>query len=97
MSPMNAIDNLGRRIGKLSPAAIVAVLAPFLVIGLSIGSLVALVMIADKWERRGWDKAVVLKICPGGVPVVRLPNGEVWVRLRWALRYPVEDERKVCP
>jgi hypothetical protein len=64
---------------------------------LLIVSVVAIVMLPDKWERAGWREAVVIRLCPGNIPVVRLPNGTVWIRLSWAARYPVEDEQKVCP
>jgi len=45
---------------------------------------------------QGLGQAVLIKVCPGGVPIVRLPDGQVWVRLSWPKRYPVEDERKAC-
>jgi hypothetical protein len=63
---------------------------------LMIGAVVAFVMIPDKWERAGWREAVLIKICPGRIPIVRLPNGEVWARMSWSLRYKIEDEAKIC-
>jgi len=63
---------------------------------LFVSSVFALLMIPDKWERAGWKEAVVIKLCPGRVPVVRLPDGTTWARLSWAVRYPVENEKTVC-
>jgi hypothetical protein len=62
-----------------------------------VAGMAAAIWIPDRWERAGWREAIVIRICPKRVPVVRLPNGEVWVRLSWAVRYPVEDEKTVCP
>jgi hypothetical protein len=64
---------------------------------LAISGVIAVALVPDKWERAGWREAVVLRLCPSNVPVVRLPNGEIWIRLTWSLRYRVEDEQKVCP
>jgi hypothetical protein len=61
-----------------------------------IGGVLVLIFIPDKWERAGWREAVVLRICPGPVPIVRLPDGSVWVRLTWSIRYRVENEQTVC-
>jgi hypothetical protein len=63
---------------------------------LAISGVIAVALIPDKWERRGWREAIVLRICPGAVPVVRLPNGEMWVRLTWSTRYRVDNEKTVC-
>ena len=70
-----------------------AVVVPMLLL---ISSIAVLIWVPDKWERRGWNRATVIKVCPGRVPVVRLPDGQVWVRLKWDLRYPVENENTVC-
>jgi hypothetical protein len=59
-------------------------------------AIAAAVMIPDRWERAGWHEAIVVRLCPKGIPVVRLPNGELWVRLSWAVRYQVENEQTVC-
>jgi len=63
----------------------------------SIGLGAAIAMIPDRWERAGWDEAILIKICPGNIPIVRLPDGTMWVRISWSVRYRVEDESKVCP
>jgi hypothetical protein len=72
----------------------VAAVTVLLLIGIAGG--VFAMLVPDKWERAGWGEAVVVKICPRNTPVVRLPNGEIWVRLSWATRYRVENEKTVC-
>ena len=80
-----SIRTIGQQAHWLGPALLFAI------------AIVAVIMVPDKWQRRGWDQAIVLKICPGGIPVVRLPDGQVWARVRWNMRYPVDDAGKVCP
>jgi hypothetical protein len=63
---------------------------------ITIVGAIAAFLSPSKWERAGWGEAVVLRICPGNVPIVRLPNGEIWIRLTWSTRYRVEDEQTVC-
>jgi hypothetical protein len=41
-----------------------------------------------------WDKAVALKVC-GGVTVVQLEDGTVWLRGHWRA-YRVENWRELC-
>jgi hypothetical protein len=62
----------------------------------SIAFMVTVSLIPDKWERAGWRDAVVIRVCQGGIPVVRLPDGSTWVRISWSIRYPVENAEKVC-
>lgn len=42
-----------------------------------------------------WDKAVVIKICRDGTPILRLPDESVWAR-RGLRAYRVEDWQTVC-
>jgi hypothetical protein len=67
-----------------------------LLFAITIAGAIAAFLMPDKWERAGWREAIVLRLCPGNVPIVRLPNGEVWMRLSWSVRYRVEDEQTVC-
>jgi hypothetical protein len=62
----------------------------------SIAFIVTVSLIPDRWERSGWRDAVVIRVCQGGIPVVRLPDGSTWVRISWSIRYPVENAEKVC-
>ena len=43
-----------------------------------------------------WDKAVVLRICRDGTPILRLANGELWARRSGFVSYRVEDMQTVC-
>jgi hypothetical protein len=63
---------------------------------ISVAGVVAVTLTPSKWERAGWNEAVVLRICPGNIPIVRLPDGSIWVRLTWSTRYRVENEQIVC-
>ena len=63
-------------------------LVGMIALGLSIAAVIAL---PDKW-----DKAVALKICRDGTPIVRLPDGTVWARRSGIRAYRVENEDKVC-
>ena len=54
-------------------------------------SIVAVLNLPDKW-----DKAVALKICRDGTPIVRLEDGSVWARRSGIRAYRVENEDKVC-
>jgi hypothetical protein len=62
---------------------------------LCIAAAVVSAWIPDHWQRRGWDDAVLIRICHD-VPIVRLPDGTAWARFSWARRLPVEDESEVC-
>jgi hypothetical protein len=61
-----------------------------------VGVIVAVSFIPNKWERAGWGEAIVIRVCPGGIPIVRLPDGSTWARISWSIRYPVENAEKVC-
>lgn len=67
-----------------------------LMLAISLAGVAFAIWVPDRWERAGWREAVVIRLCHK-VPIVRLPDGTVWVRLSWALRYRVEDEQTVCP
>jgi hypothetical protein len=54
--------------------------------GVAVGALIAL---PDKW-----DRAIALKVC-GGMPVVQLEDGSIWLRHRWRA-YRVENLDKLC-
>jgi hypothetical protein len=51
--------------------------------------LLLVLMMPDKW-----DRAIAIKVC-GGLPIVKLEDGSVWLRYRWRY-YRVEDWTKVC-
>jgi hypothetical protein len=57
-------------------------------LGLSVAAVIAL---PDKW-----DKAVALKICRDGTPILRLQDGSIWARRNGFTAYRVENEDKVC-
>jgi hypothetical protein len=43
-----------------------------------------------------WDKAVALKICRDGTPILRLQDGSIWARRNGFIAYRVENEEMVC-
>jgi hypothetical protein len=62
-----------------------------LIIAASVLMVVLALMLPSKW-----DKAIALKICRDGTPILRLQDGSIWARRNGFTAYRVENEEKVC-
>jgi hypothetical protein len=62
--------------------------ASVIAFGMAVGALIA-------WPGK-WDKAVALKICRDGTPILRLQDGSIWARRNGFTAYRVEDWQNIC-